>query len=86
MNKMYVITSTDKYSDGDIVFDVIGVYNSIDLAKEKLEELKQQDIEYYVDNGREEEDLDIRPTCNGFMFDFFDEFTRYEIVEKELNK
>ena len=84
MNKMYVITSTDKYSDGDIVFDVIGVYDSKDLATQQLERIKQHDIEYYKDNGWE--DLDIKYSVNGFVFDFFDEFTRYEIMEKDLNK
>ena len=84
MNKVYVLTLTDKYSDDEIDFEIIGVYDNKKLAQEQLRILKKQDIEYYKDNGWE--DLDIQCTANSVLFDFFDEYKKYEIVKKELNK
>jgi hypothetical protein len=83
--KVYVIRYEELYSNNSFSSGVSYVFDSLDKAKDMLKKIKEDEIEYYVDNGWNREDIDIKEELYTLYFDFFDEYTKYEIIEMEVN-
>ena len=82
MNKVYIITYRDEYSNGEVYSGVSYVYDTLEKAKNMIEVIKADEIAEYKDNGYDITD-DIKDTENGFIIDRGD-FTEYEITEMEV--
>lgn len=88
MKKVYIITWEELYADGNKESGISYVFDTLEKAQKRLEEIKQDEIQEQIDNGREEQkvkDLVNDLMCgNGFVIDFFDEDIKYEIIESEV--
>ena len=89
--KIYIITYEDCCSC-DYSFEVLNSYTSLELAQARLQELKQDDLENYFNNDygdydsiEELEDSIVKESPNEILFDFFDDYTKYSIVESILD-
>ena len=84
--KVYIITFEETYSDGSFYTGVSYVFDTLEKAEKRLEEIKQDEIQYQKDNGRDdaEELVHNLTTENGFIIDFIDEYTKYVIIESEV--
>ena len=84
MNKrVYVIVNESLYSDNSCSSGCSYVCDTLEKALNMLEIIKQDEIEEYGLNDWDITD-DIRDYENGFIIELGDEYTKYEIVEKEL--
>ena len=88
--KIYIITYED-CSSCEYSFEVLNSYTSLELAQARLQELKQDDLENYFNNGYGDydsiEELEasiVKESPNEILFSFFDDYTKYSIVESIL--
>ena len=86
MNKVYVIRYESLYSDNSYSSGVSYAFNTLEKARKRLEEIKQDTIQYYEDAGREDAKSLIHNfiTEEGFIVDFLDEYDKYYIEEMEV--
>ena len=91
MNKLYVIRVQEVYSDGKVHSYLRGpAFTKYQTAYEHLEGIIEDDKNYYLDGGWEEQDLDRRliwnkdPDETWVKWNFFDEYTMYYIEELEV--
>ena len=84
--KVYVIRYESLYSDNEYTSGTMYAFNSLEKARERLEEIKQEKIEYYTDARGEDASSLIHNfiTEEGFTVDFFDEYDNYYIDEMEV--
>jgi len=82
--KVYIIKYEELFSDNSFSNGISYVFDSLEKAKDMLNKIKENEIDYYVDNGWNKEDIHIKEKENELFFDFFDEYTKYEIVEMEV--
>ena len=80
MNKVYIIRYEEKTS-GEYSSGILYVYESLEKAKNMLNEILEEELEFYKENELEpsvyEEDM-------SFLLDFSYNYTKYIIEEREI--
>ena len=80
MNKVYIIRYEEETS-GEYSSGVSYVYESLEKAKNMLNEILEEELEFCKENGLEpsiyEEDM-------SFLLDFSYDYTKYIIEEREI--
>ena len=88
MNKVWFIKVIDYYGYNDFRSYVLDKgFTNFENAKKYLNEVVEEQKQYYIDNGRDEEDMeDIIEYIgdNEVKFDFLDEYTKYVIDTIEV--
>lgn len=87
MNKIYVIYWEEKYSDGYFTAGVLpSYYTSFAKAYVAMHKAWEADKKELMDNGMPEANIRTltTTTADNIIYDGFDEWTKYEIKELEM--
>lgn len=85
MNKVYIITFEDCYSgDGEYCSGVSYVFDTLEKAKAMLNVIEADEINHLIENGYEDASSMVKEYENGFMIDWADDYSKFEIVESEV--
>ena len=80
--KVYIITYHDEYSNGECYSGVSYVFDSLEKARKMLEEIKQDEIAEYKENGYDITN-DIKLENDTLTKDSGD-FSEYKIIESQV--
>lgn len=84
MKKVYIIRYEELCS-GEYCSGISYVYDTLEKAEKMLEEIKEDEINTWYEDGEEIEDyISNLITENGFIIDFIDDYTKYVIEEEEI--
>jgi hypothetical protein len=84
MKKVFIIMWEELYSDGEYSSGISYVFDTLEKAKNMLQTIKNDDLKMYMeDENYEKEDI-LKEDETSVMFDFLDEYTKYEIIEEEI--
>ena len=93
MEKMYIIRAQELLSDGKTTsWNMPWGFSTFEKCLKYLEQIIEEDKEYYMDGGWEECDLDKKLTWTKNKdsataeWDFLDEYTTYTIEKLELKE
>lgn len=85
MNKVYIIRFEDYYSgDGEYSSGVSYIFDTLEKAKQMLNVIEADEINHLIENGYEDVSSMIKEYENGFMIDWADDYSKFEIVEMEV--
>lgn len=85
MNKVYIIRFEDYYNgDREYYSGVSYVFDTLEKAKIMLNVIEADEINHLIENGYEDASSMIKEYENGFMVDWADDYSKFEILEMEV--